>query len=145
MVNTGLSQICDSNNTGEFCASYNQDKDVWYKRKVELRTIFKDLFPRGHPYVETYLDHSNFGNPLTVTLMVKVKEGTIYNPETLDKVFRMTREIDLAPTVDHDQILSITTEKARFAEATPYGIDMRPLMEDKALERTRKFKNLWRL
>ena len=66
--------------------------------------------------------------------MVKVKEGTIYNPETLDKVFRMTREIDLAPTVDHDQILSITTEKARFAEATPYGIDMRPLMEDKAPE-----------
>ena len=32
LVNTGLSQICDANNTGEFCASYNQDKDVWYKR-----------------------------------------------------------------------------------------------------------------
>ena len=64
--------------------------------------------------------------------MVKVKEGTIYNPDTLDKVWRLTREIDLAPTVDHDQILSITTEKARYAEATPYGIDMRPLMEDSA-------------
>ncbi len=102
--------------------------------KVELRTIFSDLFPKNHPFVQTYRDHPNFGNPLTVTMMVKVKDGTIYNPETLAKVWRMTRDIDLAPSVDHDQILSITTEKARFAEATPFGIDMRPLMEDKAPE-----------
>ncbi len=102
--------------------------------KVELRTIFSDLFPKSHPYVQTYKDHPNFGNPLTVTMMVKVKDGTIYNPETLAKVWRMTRDIDLAPAVDHDQILSITTEKARFAEATPFGIDMRPLMEDKSPE-----------
>ena len=144
LVNTAISEICASDNSGEFCSSYSKNDDAWYKRKVELRTIFKDLFPRGHPYVETYLDHKNFGNPLTVTLMVKVKEGTIYTPETLDKVWRMTREIDLAPTVDHDQILSITTEKARFAEATPYGIDMRPLMEDKApenAEEVQKFIN----
>ena len=103
-------------------------------QKVELRTIFSDLFPKNHPYVQTYKDHPNFGNPLTVTLMVKVKEGTIYNPDTLAKVWRLTEEIDLTPSVDHDQILSITTEKARYAEATPFGIDMRPLMADKAPE-----------
>ena len=102
--------------------------------KVELRTIFSDLFPKNHPFVQTFQDHPNFGNPLTVTIMVKTKEGTIYNPETLAKVWRMTRNIDLAPSVDHDQILSITTEKARFAEATPFGIDIKPLMEDKSPE-----------
>ncbi len=102
--------------------------------KVELRTIFSDLFPKNHPFVQTFQDHPNFGNPLTVTMMVKVKDGTIYNAETLAKVWRMTRDIDLAPSVDHDQILSITTEKARFAEATPFGIDMKPLMEDKSPE-----------
>ena len=101
---------------------------------VELRTIFSDLFPKNHPYVKTYKDHPNFGNPLTVTMMVRVKDGTIYNAETLAKVWRMTRDIDLAPSVDHDQILSITTEKARYAEATPFGIDMKPLMEDKEPE-----------
>lgn len=102
--------------------------------KVELRTIFSDLFPKNHPFVQTFQDHPNFGNPLTVTIMVKTKEGTIYNSETLAKVWRMTRNIDLAPSVDHDQILSITTEKARFAEATPFGIDIKPLMEDKSPE-----------
>ena len=104
-------------------------------RHVELKTIFTDLFPKTHPFVETYLDHPNFGNPLTVTLMVKRTDGgDVYNHETISKVWRLTREIDLTPGVDHDQILSITTEKARYAEATPFGVDLRPLMDDKAPE-----------
>jgi predicted RND superfamily exporter protein len=99
-------------------------------RNVELKTIFSDLLPKDDPFVQVFKDHPNFGNPLTVTLMVKRKHGDIYNAETLGKVWQMTRDIDLAPGVDHDQILSIATEKARYAEATPYGIDMRPLMGD---------------
>lgn len=101
-------------------------------KDVELKTIFSDLFPKNHAFVQTFKDHPNFGNPLTVVMMVKTKTGDIYNFETLSKVWRMTREIDLTPGVDHDQILSITTEKARYAEATPFGVDLRPLMEDKA-------------
>ncbi|TJY63256.1 RND transporter [Sinimarinibacterium sp. CAU 1509] len=97
---------------------------------VQLKTIFSDLLPVGHPYAETYRDHPNFGNPLTMTVMIQRKDGDIYNTETLQKVWKFTRDIDLAPGVDHDQVLSIATEKARYAEATPYGIDVRPLMED---------------
>ncbi|MCF4167294.1 MMPL family transporter [Zavarzinia compransoris] len=99
-------------------------------RNVELRTIFSDLLPADHPYVQTFKDHPNFGNPLTVTVMIKRKDGDIYNIETLNKVWNMTRDVDLAPAVDHDQVLSITTEKARYAEATPEGIDVQPIMGD---------------
>ena len=100
-------------------------------RQVEIKTIFSDLLPKNHPFVQVYKDHPNFGNPLTVTVMVKRTDGqTIYNPETLQKVWDMTRNIDLTPGVDHDQVLSITTEKARYSEATPYGIDSQPLMGD---------------
>ncbi len=102
---------------------------------VELKTIFSDLFPKNHPFVMTYKDHPNFGNPLTVVMMVKrIDGGDIYNLETIAKVWRLTREIDLAPSVDHDQVLSITTEKARYAQATPFGVDFRPLMDDEAPE-----------
>ena len=101
--------------------------------KGELKTIFTDLLPKSHPFVETYLDHPNFGNPLTVTVMVKRTDGkSIYQPDTLQKVWDMTRNIDLTPGVDHDQILSISTEKARYAQATPFGIDSQPLMGDSA-------------
>jgi hypothetical protein len=105
--------------------------------KVQLRTIFSDLLPQDDPFVQVFKDHPRFGSPLTVMVMIQRKGGdpsalnadnTIYNPETLQKVWDFTRDIDLAPGVDHEQILSITTEKARYSEATPAGIDMRPLM-----------------
>ncbi|RJF86420.1 RND transporter [Oleomonas cavernae] len=102
----------------------------WGCRQVELRTIFSDLLPADHPYVQTFKDHPNFGNPLTVTIMVKRTDGDIYNIETLQKIWNLTREIDLAPAVDHDQVISISTEKVRYAEATPTGIDTQPVMGD---------------
>src|SRR5450631_4620934 len=73
-------------------------------RNVRLRTIFSDLLPKNHPFVKAYKDHPNFGNPLTVSVMVLRKNGDIYNPETLAKVWQLTRDIDLTPGVDHDQI-----------------------------------------
>jgi predicted RND superfamily exporter protein len=97
---------------------------------VALKTIFSDLLPKDDPFVQAFKDHPNFGNPLTITLMIKRKHGDIYNPQTLDKAWQLTRDIDLAPGVDHDQILSIATEKARYAEATPDGVDVKPLMSD---------------
>ncbi|MGB0955233.1 MAG: efflux RND transporter permease subunit, partial [Panacagrimonas sp.] len=99
---------------------------------VEIRTIFSDLLPADDPFVQVFKDHPGFGNPLTVTVMVKRTDGkSIYNEETLQKVWDLTRDIDLTPGVNHDAIISITTEKARYAEATPQGINMRPLMGDK--------------
>ncbi|MES1945251.1 RND efflux transporter [Salinisphaera sp. PC39] len=98
---------------------------------VEIRTVFSDLLPADDPFVQTFKDHPGFGDPLTVTVMVKRTDGeTIYNEETLQKVWDLTRDIDLVPGVNHDAIISITTEKARYAEATPQGINMRPLMGD---------------
>ncbi len=106
---------------------------------VQIRTVFKDLLPKDDPFVQVYYDHPNFGNPLTMSIMIKRKPGaggdadnTIYHAETLDKVWKMTRDIDLAPNVDHDQIISLSTEKLRYAEATPFGIDMKPLMDSHA-------------
>ena len=37
---------------------------------------------------------------------------------------------NLTPAIDHDQLLSISTEKVRYVEATPEGVDVRPLMGD---------------
>lgn len=111
---------------------------------VDIRTIFKDLLPKSDPFVQVFLDHPNFGNPLTMTIMVKRKDGDIYHADTLQKVWDITRDIDLAPGVDHDLILSITTEKARYAEATPFGIDMRPVMEDHVPQSDEELKDLRR-
>ena len=48
--------------------------------KVEIRTIFKDMLPRNDPFVQVFFDHPNFGNPMLISVMVKAKQGDIYNP-----------------------------------------------------------------
>ncbi len=97
--------------------------------RLDIRTIFADLLPADDPFVQTYRDHPNFGDPLTVTIMLKRTDGQkIYNADTLQKVWTLTRDVDLIPGIDHDRILSITTEKATYAEATADGIQMQPLM-----------------
>lgn len=101
--------------------------------RMEVRTIFSDLFPKNHEFVKVYKDHQNFGNPLTVTLMVKRTGGKdIFQADTMEKIWRMSRDIDLAPGVDHDQIMSIATSKARYTVITPDGIFSNPIMDDHA-------------
>jgi predicted RND superfamily exporter protein len=104
-------------------------------QRIEVRTIFSDLFPREHPFVQTFRDHPNFGNPLTLTIMVKRKDGAdLYQRDTMQKIWDISREIDLAPGVDHDQILSIATEKARYTVVTADGIYSTPIMDDRPPE-----------
>lgn len=99
--------------------------------RVDVKTIFSDLFPKNHPFVQVYKDHPNFGNPLTVTLMIKRTDGKdVFQADTLEKVWRISRDIDLTPGVDHDQILSIATPKARYTVITPDGIFSQPIMDD---------------
>ncbi|HVT35763.1 MAG TPA: RND transporter, partial [Nevskiaceae bacterium] len=65
--------------------------------QVQLRTIFSDLLPRDDPFVQVYRDHPNFGSPLTVLAMIRRTDGDIYDAQTIDKIWRFTRDIDLAP------------------------------------------------
>lgn len=100
---------------------------------VEAKTIFSDLFPKTHPFVQTFKDHPNFGNPLTVTMMVKRTDGKdIFQAETMDKIWKMSRDVDLVPGVDHDQIISVATAKARYTVLTSDGIYSNPIMDEKA-------------
>ncbi|TDU26842.1 hypothetical protein DFR24_3873 [Panacagrimonas perspica] len=98
---------------------------------VVVKTIFKNLLPKDDPFVQVYYDHPNFGNPLTMYIMVKRKDGDIYHQDTLQKVWDMTRNVDLTPGIDHVQLISISTEKLRYVEATPAGVDVKPLMGDR--------------
>lgn len=99
--------------------------------RVKLETVFSDLLPRDDPFVQVYEDHPGFGSPLTVAVMIKRRDGDIYRAETLRKVWQLTRDLDLAPGVNHDLVLSIASTKARYSESTADGVDMRPLMGDR--------------
>ncbi|MBI4528588.1 MAG: MMPL family transporter [Deltaproteobacteria bacterium] len=101
---------------------------AWEVKNLDISTRFSDLYPRNHPHTKLFEKYPAFGSPFTVSLVIQVKKGTIYNPQTLQKIQEGTRLVDLIPGVDHDQILSIASRKVKHVEATVGGIQSSNLL-----------------
>lgn len=101
---------------------------VWKLRDLDISTHFRDLYPRNHPYVKVFEKYPEFGSPFTVSLVVQVKKGDIYNFETLKKIQEATRLIDFIPGVNHNQVISIASHKVKKVEATVDGVQTTDLL-----------------
>jgi predicted RND superfamily exporter protein len=101
---------------------------AWEVKHLDISTRFSDLYPRNHPYTKLFEKYPGFGSPFTVSLVMQVKKGTIYNPQTLRKIQEATRLVDLIPGVDHDQIFSLASRKVKHVEATIGGIQASNLL-----------------
>ena len=101
---------------------------AWEVKHLDISTRFSDLYPRNHPYTKLFEKYPGFGSPFTVSLVIQVKKGTIYNPQTLRKIQEATRLMDLIPGVDHDQIFSLASRKVKHVEATIGGIQASNLL-----------------
>jgi predicted RND superfamily exporter protein len=99
---------------------------------VGVKTVFSDFVPTNNAITDIFNKYMNFGNPLLVQMLIKAKSGTIYTPEGLGKVFRLTQAVDLIPGVDHEHVISIASPKIRMTKATPRGVMSMPVMEDVA-------------
>jgi uncharacterized protein len=98
--------------------------------RMGVRTRFSDLLPTHNRIVHVFKRYEQFAEPLNVQILVKVRHKTIYTPQTLDTIYRLTREIDLIPNVDHVSVTSIASSKIRVARATPAGLQSFPVMPD---------------
>jgi predicted RND superfamily exporter protein len=97
--------------------------------KMEMFTRFLDLFPSNHPYVEVHQKYNKyFGSAYQATLMVEVKDGDVFNTETLEKMSRIQEAVDMIPGVDHFGISSIASPKESVTRETPEGISVKPIM-----------------
>src|SRR3990172_3882130 len=101
---------------------------AWEVRNLDISTRFSDLYPRNHLYTKLFEKYPGFGSPFTVSLVIQVKKGTIYSPQTLQKIQEATRQVDLITGVDHDQIFSIASRKVKYVEATIGGIQASNLL-----------------
>lgn len=86
----------------------------WKALSVPVKSPTIDLFPGDHPYVETFVEYKDvFGGAATVLMMVEVEGGTIWNKDTLEKIRKLTKEIELLPAINNYQVLSIAQRKVR--------------------------------
>jgi len=86
----------------------------WQARKVQLKTPTIDLFPKNHPYVQTYVQYEDiFGGANVVMLALTVEEGDIFNVQTLEKIKKISKSLELLPAVNNYQVLSLAQRKIK--------------------------------
>lgn len=113
--------------------------------RQEIRTVFADLLPGDHAYVQTHQQFKeSFGGSNLVSIMLTVEEGDIFRPAVLHKVRDIQRELREVSGVNQFQIISLASKKLKAIHASTYGIEASPLMwpdvpEDEAsLEKLRE-------
>ena len=98
-------------------------------RNLSISTNFNDLLPQTHPYVKVHNEfRENFGGANFLVIMVSVKDGTIFNRETLEKIRYITNELEGLPGIDRYKIVSIASRKLKNTQITSWGLEAVALM-----------------
>src|SRR3989304_10333841 len=100
-------------------------------RKIFIKTELSDLLPSSHPFIKIHEKYKEqIGGSFKIFLMLRVKEGDIYNKETLEKIARITEGLDAVPGVNHNQIYSIASRKLKKIIVTADAILSEDLMKE---------------
>ncbi len=95
---------------------------AYWTAQLRLETAFSELLPQTHPFVQTHNKYAGtFGGANNIMVMLQVKEGTIFNPETLARIFRMTEGLDRVYGINHNQIDSIGHRTTRYLKVAAGG------------------------
>ena len=98
--------------------------------QMQMYTQFIDLFPANHSYVKIHkLYEKYFGGAYQAKVVIEVKDGDVFNPETLNKMFRIQYDVDLIQGVDHFGIFSVASPKVTFTKEEDFGFSTRQLMK----------------
>ena len=90
--------------------------------QLHLVTSFGDLLPQDHEYIKIHNRFSgSFGGANNINVMIEVKDGTIFTPETLNKIWKMTEGLDKVYGVNHNQIDSIAHRTVRYLKVAAGG------------------------
>ena len=83
-------------------------------KDLKVYTSFDDLLPQDHPYVKLHNKFRHiFGGANQVTMMLEVKEGDIFNVETLTKIKYITEKLPGIPAVDPYKVRSLASRNMK--------------------------------
>lgn len=90
---------------------------------VQIATKFENFFPANHPNTLLYRKYQyRYGGAQTLMLLLRVRHGDIYNVPTLTKIQDLTREVNILPGVDHNEIFSLASYRVAFPKVIPGAI-----------------------
>ena len=112
---------------------------------LKIATDFFSLYPPRHPYIKLYNEYRKmFGSANVLVCAVEVKEGDIYNWDTLDKILRITKGMPKIRGCNSSQVVSLTHPRLKNVRVEAWGIKIEPVLarsikrNDAGLQRIRQ-------
>lgn len=97
--------------------------------RIEVKTVFGDLLPKNHPYVEVNNRFkATFGGSNMVSIMLEVEQGDVFQLPVLERTQAITKALQKVEGIDTYQIVSLASKKMKEVRASTDGIESRPLM-----------------
>jgi predicted RND superfamily exporter protein len=102
---------------------------IYAASRVQVGTRFVDFFPSYHPYVLLNGKYSrSFGGAETLSIMLRVKHGDIFNHDTLKKIQDLNHEMDSLPGVNHEEVFSLASFRVSYVQAQSGALVTKPYM-----------------
>ena len=99
---------------------------------LPIATRFEDLFPATHKNTLLYREfRRQYGGAQTLVVLVRVKDGDIFNFKTLHDIQDVTNEVDKIPGVNHNEVFSLASYRLLYARALPGALVSTPFMYPK--------------
>jgi uncharacterized protein len=96
--------------------------------KVSIAIRIIDFFPEEHKNVILAKRFHEFGGAQALALMLQVKQGDLFNLDTLRKIQEISKEVDWLPGVNHQEVFSLSSYRVAYAQAVPGGLNVKPFM-----------------
>lgn len=103
----------------------------FFAARLDLVTRFDEQLPQNHPFIQVHNEYAaKFGGANTIMLMLEVAEGTIFNQDTLTKIFHMTQALERVYGVNNELVNSIAHRTNRRVVMKSGGMqEVEPIME----------------
>lgn len=97
--------------------------------RVEVRTVFEDLLPRSHPYIQVHEQYKQaFGGSNVVSIVLESEQRDIFNTAFLTKIKTVTSALQQVDGANQFQIVSLASRKLKEIRGSTDAIDSSPLM-----------------
>ena len=103
----------------------------WQLKNLSYQANLGDFYPLKHPYLKIQNQLNQiFGGLNQVSIAIEVKDGTILNPATLEKVWRITNQLYLTDGINAGRVVSLSARKVKHVEADEEGFRTEWLMHE---------------
>lgn len=91
------------------------------------------MLPQQHPYVTgTNLAEQIFGTNYMLVIAVEPDAGTVYQPDVVAKIRKISNGLLTIPEVRKQTLMSLTASRAKSISGAADGMEVRPLVPDDA-------------